>query len=375
MSEDLNKKVFLDKPELTNQGIPPLSQDPTPPKGGVALRSARFRKGREESWKELEELLHRIDKKGLKSLTADEEVELPHLYQVAVSSLALARNTSLDRRLLMYLENLSFRAYIVVYGPRESFSRVFVNFILSSFPQAVRNLKWYILAAAIIFFSGFISSYILVSQDLNNFYDVIPIFTAPINPEYTQEEILEDEIYQKWPGFKRTFLEFANFLFTNNSKVAILGFSLSFLLGVPTVFIAWSNGNALGAMVSLHSSKDLLLPYLAWLSIHGITEILAFLLSTAAGLSIAKSIILPSPHTRLKALSIRGKEAGMVMVGVVLMLAIAAILEGGFRQLINNTPGRLVFATLTTLFWFYYFVLLGRDKTQDSKGQRDGGIK
>jgi uncharacterized membrane protein SpoIIM required for sporulation len=331
-------------------------------KGTQALRSARFRKGREESWKLLEELLTRIDKKGLKSLSADEEVELPHLYEVAISSLALARNTSLDRRLLMYLESLCFRAYIVVYGPRETFLQVFTNFVTYSFPQAVRGLKLYILVAFIIFLAGFISSFVLINQDLNNFQDVFSFRDAPVSPENSREDILEQEIFQEWPGFEDTFVHFANFLFTNNSKVAMLSFSLSFLLGIPTVYIAWTNGNYLGAIVSLHNSKDLLVPYIAWLSIHGITEILAFLFATAAGLSIAKCILLPGNHSRHKALSIYGKDAGVVMVGVVLMLLIAAILEGGFRQLINNTPGRLLFALLTSLFWFYYFYFVGKNK-------------
>jgi uncharacterized membrane protein SpoIIM required for sporulation len=335
-----------------------------PFKGSIALRSARFRKGREESWKRLEELLLRTHKKGFTSLTVDEEVELPHLYQVAVSSLALARNTSLDRKLLVYLENLCFRAYIAVYGPRESLLEVFLKFATQYFPQAVRNVKWYLLAAFIIFASGFVSSYILVRQDLNNFYDLVPKEIAPVSPSDSREYILETEIFTEWPGFEDTFVVFANFLFTHNSQIALLSFALSFLFGIPTIYIAYDNGKLLGAMISLHSSKDLLLPYVAWLSIHGITEILAFLLAVASGLSIARRILLPGPLTRLKALSIYGREAGMIMVGVVLMLFLAAILEGGFRQLINSTGGRLIFAALTALFWFYYFVLTGRQKTE-----------
>jgi uncharacterized membrane protein SpoIIM required for sporulation len=331
----------------------------------IALRSARFRKGREESWKRLEELLARLDKKGIKALNVDEEVELPHLYEVAVSSLALARNIILDRRLLLYLENLCFRAYVAVYGPRETFGSVFMNFIRALFPQAVRNIRWYLLSALIIFVSGFVSSYMLVSKDINNFYEFVPALGAPVTPSSPVEEILSEEIFQKWPGFEDTFIVFANFLFTNNSKVAILSFSLSFLLGVPTVFIAFENGQLLGAMVSLHSAKGLLLPYVAWLSIHGVTEILAFMLAVGAGLSIARRILLPGPYTRLRALAIHGKEAGMIMVGVVLMLFVAAILEGGFRQLIASTPGRIVFSLLTCLFWFYYFVLYGRKNKGD----------
>jgi uncharacterized membrane protein SpoIIM required for sporulation len=333
------------------------------------LRSARFRKGREESWKKLEDILSRLEKKGFKSLSVDEEVELPHLYRVAVSSLALARNIILDRLLLVYLENLCFRAYIAVYGPRKGIGSVFSRFVRVSFPRAARNLRWYLLCALLIFLSGFASSAILVSRDLNNFYDILPESMAPVSPADSREFIIEHEIHQQWPGFKETFVVFANFLFTHNSRVAILSFALSFLLGVPTVLIAYDNGKILGAMISLHASKDLLVPYLAWLSIHGVTEILAFLLAVSAGLSVARRVLAPGPVSRLKALSIYGREAAMVMVGVVMMLLIAAILEGGFRQLINSTPGRLVFAALTGLFWFYYFALSGGKGGGKDKGR------
>ena len=292
-------------------------------------------------------------------------MELPHLYQSAVSSLALARNTILDRRLLEYLENLCFWAYTAVYGPRETLGEVFLHFVRRSFPRAVRNLRWYLLAAFIVFLAGFASSCLLISKDMNNFYDILPANMAPVTPGDSREEILREEIFPEWPGFEDTFIVFANFLFTNNSKVALFSFALSFMLGIPTVFIAFENGKILGAMISLHASKGLLVPYLAWLSIHGITEILAFLLSVASGLSIARQILHPGAHSRLKALAVHGRQAGLVMVGVVMMLFLAAILEGGFRQLISSTPGRLVFASASLLFWFYYLVLCGRKKKDE----------
>jgi uncharacterized membrane protein SpoIIM required for sporulation len=281
----------------------------------------------------------------------------------------MARNTILDRRLLMYLENLCFRSYIAVYGPRETLWEVFWRFASRSFPQAVRNARWRLLAALVVFLSGFVAGALLVEQDVNNYYDVIPREMAPISPDDSREEILQTEIFQEWPGFEKTFVTFANFLFTNNSRVAMLSFALSFLAGVPTIFIAFDNGKVLGAVVSLHASKDLLVPYAAWLSIHGVTEIMAFLLSVAAGLSVARRILLPGPMTRLRALSVYGKEAALIMVGVVMMLLIAAVLEGGFRQLINNTPGRFIFSALTTLAWLYYFVFCGR---RGGEGGKDG---
>jgi uncharacterized membrane protein SpoIIM required for sporulation len=330
----------------------------------LSLRSARFRKGREESWKKLEELLQKLEKKGLSSLTAEENVELPRLYQITLSSLSVARSMILDRHLLMYLESLTFRAYIAVYGPRKTFRELFGDFAARDFPEAVRGIRRYVLAAFVVFLTGFLSGFLMVKVDINNFNVVVPEEMAPVNPSDSRKFILEREIFQKWPGYEETFIKFSQFLFTHNSRVAILSFASSFLLGLPTIGITFSNGQILGAMISLHDEKKLTLDYVAWLSIHGVTELLAFILAAGGGLSIAWKMILPGNKTRLAALAENGKRAGVVMMGVIFMLFAAAILEGGFRQLIASTPGRAAVALLTALFWLRYFLFRGKGENR-----------
>jgi uncharacterized membrane protein SpoIIM required for sporulation len=331
-------------------------------KAEQGLRSAMFRKGREESWTRLEALLAKMDKSGGRKLNASEALELPGLYQTAVSSLSLARNLILDRKLLVYLENLSFRAYIAVYGPRETLWEVFRRFVSRDFPQAVRGVRLHFLASLLVMAAGFFSGYILVSYDLNNYHELLPIGMAPVSSSDSQQTILEEEIFAPWPGFEDTFVNFATFLFRNNSKVAILTFTLSFAFGVPTAALLFYNGKIVGAVVSLHVQKDLGVPYIAWLMIHGVTEFMAILLAGAAGFSIAQAIVLPGALPRRQAVAKAGARAGIVMLGAVLMLFIASILEGGFRQLISFTAGRAFFALFTAMFWYWYFVYRGRDE-------------
>ncbi|MDR1167031.1 MAG: stage II sporulation protein M [Deltaproteobacteria bacterium] len=327
-----------------------------------AIRSARFRKGREESWRRLETLLAKLDKKGLKALSAPETIELPRLYQIAVSSLSLARAIILDRRLLAYLENLCFRGYLAVYGPRETLAEVSVAFATRGFPAAVRSLKIYILAAFLVYAAGILAGWLQVGRDINHFHRVLPPSQSQIQVSDSPQELLANEIFPPFPGFERTFVVFANFLFRHNAQVAFLSFALSLALGVPTVLIAFYNGEVLGALLSLHAQKGLLLPYAAWLSIHSVTEILAFVLADAAGLSIAHKILFPGRESRLKALSRQGREAGVVMLGVVLMLFIAAFLEGGARQLFNHTGARIAVALLTGSLWLAYFRYAGKER-------------
>jgi uncharacterized membrane protein SpoIIM required for sporulation len=157
------------------------------------------------------------------------------------------------------------------------------------------------------------------------------------------------------------YVVFANSLFRHNSVVGILAFGLGFLLGVPTILLAMYNGAVMGAFIALHASKGLGIECVAWLSIHGVTEILAVLLMMAGGLAIAERIIFPNENSRLESLRLGGRDAARVAMGSVFMLFIAGIIEGGFRQLIANTPLRFAFAAVTGALWACYFIFAGRD--------------
>jgi len=60
----------------------------------------------------------RVERQGIRRLSLDELQRLPILYRAALSSLSVARTIVLDRNLLLYLETLSTRAFLAVYGPR-----------------------------------------------------------------------------------------------------------------------------------------------------------------------------------------------------------------------------------------------------------------
>ena len=99
---------------------------------------------------------------------------------------------------------------------------------------------------------------------------------------------------------------------------------------------------------------------MAWLSIHGVTEILAVLLCAAAGLVVAEKIVFPGRLSRLENLARHGRAAASAAAGAVLLFFAAGILEGGFRQLIASTPGRFGVALLTGAWWLFYFSRCGR---------------
>jgi uncharacterized membrane protein SpoIIM required for sporulation len=327
----------------------------------LALRSAGFRRAREAGWRKLDDMIARAERGGIGALSASETLELPSLYRSAVSSLSVARGIALDRGLLLYLENLTLRAYLVVYGPRTGVLRSVTEFFARGWPRSVRALRRHLLAIALVFAAGALAGFMMVREDINNFNLFVPEETAQYRgPASTRRELLEDELFPPWPGFAEMFVSFANALFRHNSKVGLMCFGLGFMLGVPTILLTARNGAALGAFAALHADKGLAVDFAGWLSIHGVTEILAILLMSAAGLSVAEKILFPGTLTRLENLRRGGRDITNAAAGGVVMLFAAGIIEGGFRQLIASTPGRYAFAAATAAWWAWYFAGAGR---------------
>jgi uncharacterized membrane protein SpoIIM required for sporulation len=324
------------------------------------LRSAEFRKGREAGWRELDDMVGRVEARGVAALSAAEVSRLPLLYRAAVSSLAVARNIVLDRNLLLYLENLSLRAYLAVYGPRSGLLERLGGFFRQGWPGSVRGLRRHLAVAALAMLAGLAAGWLLVASDMSYFHMLVPEGLAGSRGPGSSAEDLRGALFAPWPGVIDTFVVFANSLFRHNAMVGILCFGLGFALGVPTLVLLIYNGMILGAFLALYASRGLNVDFIAWLSIHGVTELLAVLLCAAAGLAVAEKILFPGELPRLENLARHGRPAAGVVAGAVLMFFFAGLLEGGFRQLINNTPGRYAFALLTAAGWFWYFIRVGK---------------
>jgi uncharacterized membrane protein SpoIIM required for sporulation len=94
--------------------------------------------------------------------------------------------------------------------------------------------------------------------------------------------------------------------------------------------------------------------------IHGSTELSAIILAGAAGLHIGRAVAFPGDRSRLAAAGDAGRRGALVMIGVVIMLLAAGLLEGFARQLITADSARYAIAAAMFALWVVYFALGGR---------------
>ncbi|GHD01674.1 stage II sporulation protein M [Novosphingobium pokkalii] len=319
----------------------------------AALRSDRFRQAREGDWQRLDAIVTRIEGGRLRKLSDEDLVALPALYRTAVSSLAIARETSLDAALIAYLEGLARRAWFAVYGPREGLGAWLRRFFLGGWSAAVRAMGIDLVIALAVMVLGTVVGWLLVSGNPDWYYSLMAGGSDDVRVPGASRAVLLHTLFgqQDQNGLSM----FAAYLFSNNAQVSLIAFALGFAFGVPSVLLLIHNTAGLGALLWLYHGQGLTLELVGWLAIHGTTELFAILLAGAAGLHIGRAMAFPGEQPVLTAAAVAGRRAAQVMVGVVLMLVLAALLEGFGRQLIDATYARLIIGGTMLALWNAYF--------------------
>lgn len=316
------------------------------------LKSRRFRLEREADWKKLEDLLNRFEKGRGADLSDDEVIAIPVLYRSALSSLSVARAISLDNSLISYLEGLSTRAYFCVYGARTTVAERVSRFFQRDWPRTVRALWVETLVSAAMTLLGTVASYVLTLHSSAWYGAFVPEGLAGgRTPTATKAELYNTLHHGHVDGLG----VFATFLFTHNAQIALLAFALGFACCLPSAFLMIYQGLMLGAFLALFVSRGLGFELGGWLSIHGTTEIFAVTLAGAAGFHIGWALAFPGAKSRLDALTDSGRRAALVMAGVVVMLAVAGLLEGFARQLVESTMLRYAIGGVMLALWCVYF--------------------
>lgn len=327
-----------------------------------SLRSLRFRAEREATWTRLDALLTRVEQRSARSLSDEDILAIPALYRSTLSSLSVARATSLDQALVTYLEALSARAYFFVYGSRQTLMERTVEFFAVTWPTTIRAMWRETIATTLLTTISAVVAYFLVRNDASYFFAFVPEAMAGGRDPNATAEQLRQTLYAQDPNTDKSLGVFATFLFTHNAQIALFGFALGIAFCLPSALLIAYNGAVLGALWEIFAARGLAVPFGGWVLIHGVTELFAIIIAGAAGIRIGWSLAFPGSLSRLQAAERAGREGGVAMLGVVLMLMVAGLLEGFARQLVLQDSVRFAVAALSGIFWISYFYIPRRTK-------------
>lgn len=307
------------------------------------MNESEFIKHNTETWLKLEGYAVRINKKGIKSLNSSEIKEFLYVFRQSSHHLAYVRTYYPKSRLGEYLNSIIINSHSYVYGVKKVSLRGIKKYLGYEFPRLLREHRYYILASFGFFAIGFLISMLLV-------------FYKEANSSMFLEQSLIDGIKSRVAGGKEwDYPLMSSYIMINNITVSLKAFALGITLGFGTIYVLFFNGATLGALTALIYSYGKPLNYWSLILPHGVTELTAVFISGAAGLTIAKSLLIPGKYTRKHALIASAKASVPMLMGVMLMLVIAGIIEGFFTPLNIPEGAKLTLALVTAILWAAYF--------------------
>lgn len=317
---------------------------------------------RSREWARLAGLVDRIEEQGRVSVLSPAEARLMGvLYRRACGDLAALRSGGGSNESIAYLNGVLRRAYALINdGRRRTHWRRAVDFYARDLPLLFRQeVRLFITVAALFLAGGAIGAGAVIMDPAAD-----EVMIPPQHRRYTpHERVSQEELTtaQAEQGRRTTAAAtFSSFLFTHNLQVAILAFALGLTAGLGTLLIVFVNGVPLGALAASYHLFGEGLFFWAWIMPHGILELTAIFVAGAAGLVLARGLLAPGQRARLDALRRSSHRATLLFLGVVPLLAGAAIVEATLSQLHEPyAPYELKLLVAGMLGLVAYFWLFG----------------
>ncbi|MCL1997832.1 MAG: stage II sporulation protein M [Turicibacter sp.] len=308
------------------------------------MTETQFIARNEDSWKKLENFNQVLQHKGMSKLSRIEIRAFAETFRSVGYHLAYARThfpkgTSLPY--LMHIVGVAHNYYYV--RERRSLTNA-KDYVIKGFSAHVRHNKNYILVAMAIFMLGTIFAFAYVSADVSRFNQIFPM-------EISGENLGEGSA--EWDNPLMSAI-----IMTNNIRVAVLAFALGITAGIGTIWILFYNGMILGslaAFISVTTTPQNSIIFWSLILPHGVPELIAIFISGACGLAIGKAMLVPNNYTRKDAVILASKRVAPLIPGLVVILIIAALIEGFFTPLDMSPYFKLVFSAISLIGLLLYF--------------------
>ncbi|MDQ6650586.1 MAG: stage II sporulation protein M [Actinomycetota bacterium] len=301
-----------------------------------------------DEWARLEYLVSRAGRP--RRLSGPDVDELVELYQRTATHLSVVQTRSPDPALVGRLSSLVARARAAVTGGRTPAWRDATRFLTVTFPVVVyRGRRWCAgVAAGFLLVAFLIGRWVATSADVQR-------RIAPPN-------VVRDLVERDFAGYYSAHpaSAFAAEVWTHNAFIAAGTLVLGVLLGLPTIYLLWTNAANVGVAGGLMAANGRLGLFFGLISPHGLLELTAVFIAAGVGLRLGWTVIDPGPSRRADALARQGRAAVAVAVGLVLVLA----LSGGIEAFVTPSPlptwARVGLGVLVEAGFLVYIGVLGR---------------
>ncbi len=314
-----------------------------------AVTEAAFVERRQRDWTDLEKLVWRGAREGLRKFSPEDVARISPLYRDLCSDLARAQAARYSAPLVEYLQGLTATAHTLLYGPFARVKRARASLVhgLGAFPRAVRARKWPILLAAALFFVPFACGIAAAMNDPSFAFRIVPeAMLRPLTEAYSAGF---DKGRETGDGALMV-----GFYVNNNVGIALRCFALGVFGGLGSAFYLVHNGLSIGAVLGYVASQGAGGNILTFIVGHGSLELGAIVIAGGAGLMLGWSVVAPGEQTRTASLQRAARDAVVLVCGAAVMLLMAAGIEAFWSgSSIPSVVKRVVGVTLFVLVWGY----------------------
>jgi|YelNatPaOPRAMG01_1025707.scaffolds.fasta_scaffold03898_11 uncharacterized membrane protein SpoIIM required for sporulation len=312
---------------------------------------------KQASWKRLDQISRKaLENGGVRALSREEIRELGPLYRRVSSDLAYARAHAVSNSLKTHLNTLVAQSYSLLYQTDTRNWNGMRRFFTHDFPQTFRRRIYFFLTAVFGMSLGVIIAYLLVLHSSNN----INIFIPPGSMLHSSIKYWESgNVFHKTGDGKSAL--YASTLMRNNIQVSFVAYAGGILAGVPTLIMLFYNGAVLGGLVALIHNVHQFGNFWPGILPHGVVELSETCIAGAAGLSLGWALLVPGEYSRKEALKLASADSVKLVLGGVLLLIFAGLVEGFISHSMLPKSIKLIFGPLSGLALYSYLFLSGRD--------------
>ncbi len=194
------------------------------------------------------------------------------------------------------------------------------RFASRTFPLACRRLTPLIGTVAGLFALAMLFGYALTTVE--------PALGAAFLPPSAIEDLKygrlwTESIFAVTPGAAASSM-----IATNNLKVALAGWAGGALAGLGAFYVVLLNGLMLGSALATMAHYSMATPLLTFIAAHGPLEISMILMTSAAGLTVGRALVVAADRPRAELLQAAGRDALVVLLGCLPWILILGFVEG-----------------------------------------------
>ena len=345
---------------------------------------------RQESWRELQLLLYRMEgqrarrdsipiarglvtgtimvadhvtdmmnERNAKGISAGDVIRLGELYRAACADLMLAEAHDLPRDTVAYLHALVGRAHNVVYQTKGFRLVDWGALVFDEVPRRLRADP--MLRVSMLLFWGLflINAFLAAAQ---------PGFAARVNGEAQIEamEMMYDHPFDtsgtgtQGGNIQRNDSAMAGFYIWHNAGIGLSCYAWGLVFGIGSLWTLASNAIQLGSVFGHMATSNQAANFYTFVTAHGPFELTAVVFAGAAGLRLGSGLIITKGQTRLASLR-REATNSLPIVGVsVILFVLAAFIEGFISASPLPYSAKNGIAVISTALLVFYLFGLGR---------------